>query len=1264
MTSTVECFINLFSQNPPDFGAADICVGDFPDSASRAGAFAVVMKLFRSKDEETPIRKVLVIAPPLQAIAELNQANIHRSVVSAAEGHFERTLSDEEIAVIHRQVKTIHAKDLRVVSLLEALESATARCAVIILNAASYRDERLVGSPLATASPKLPEDLWIPHLVELARAATEVAKNIPCYILIDSGEAPPHKEENQEALRSVPDCGVFVMTFQNDASALIASHVGEWQEQVKLGNVGAAFKSIDALPEWMNSQKSFLKLQIIDQGAPSLEVLKLLRSEIEGKSDIGPEARLKLARIAQRADDENIAREMLGPAISGLTAQEDLELALSIAADISESSIIDETRSRLETLYPKSTHLLKHHLTEYVNARKYGEILALLDQNPSIEPELKFVYQTLALVLQSGDIPEYANALRAIEHTTPDQVNWARIVCAHDALARREFMAAMHLCLPTEERILTKGTAQMLAGVTRKLLLQRNTDGTLAVSGEQLTAPVLALVRYLAEDPKDSTSRLSLASLLKVETSGSLGLAAVVTATLKLAGSIVPPSGRPKLHRQKPPEAKLDILPFMQSSFEWMAREGPLNLEVAKLPSKLLTAPPDALFENLRQVVMSDQDLRDAPTEEAFENMIFVGVLLAAHTSEPNADLDLLRYAGARLIAANRLQRARDLAEHALRIAGPTPERRRLAWVAVGDIYHRAHNTIESLIAMACVFSVDVSIDLEQMWHETYLLIRILRDLHLTDYARSALELIRGLSQHLEPRMMYEQRVTTLELGIRLSEVNRKGQHGSNQLEEITTDAERHCSELLSDEEEVAPAAAILSSCIYLANFRGWPSNERAISTLKKALLKISRPQALLIEAVTSDETGTQQLLTLAKSIEAARYAEDIAFDMRDVAIAARRFLDTRSASVEVEPVIFAIELLADHAIRGSLIATADSPVTAIGITSERACEVSRAGIRIVFLGMGESGRLIRVNVEDGRVQGVVCEDEKTFSGRKLEVWSKRYPYGYAQVNNPMNLFYTTTDGLGITLSPSPPTILVMDNSLQQLPPNLVRIGDEFAGSTTPIASAPSMSWLWAARKSLGPRSDRRKAWISTEALKGKNSALVMVADRLQECLADNQIALNTGADLPDDLKDSEIVIIAAHGGILPEGRFIQRLSDDANLAMYPAALASAVGGSSIVILFVCSGGRIDSHPTAETTVGLVKDLFDQGCSTVIASPWPLNVGVPPHWLPVFLREWMAGKTPIEAAYLANKNVEIRLGSFPLDCLAMNVFGDPLRRKS
>jgi hypothetical protein len=117
-------------------------------------------------------------------------------------------------------------------------------------------------------------------------------------------------------------------------------------------------------------------------------------------------------------------------------------------------------------------------------------------------------------------------------------------------------------------------------------------------------------------------------------------------------------------------------------------------------------------------------------------------------------------------------------------------------------------------------------------------------------------------------------------------------------------------------------------------------------------------------------------------------------------------------------------------------------------------------------------------------------------------------------------------------------------------------------------------------------------------------------------------------------------------------------------LAIYPETLAEAVKDSDVVVLFICSGGRVDSHPHAETTVGLVKQVFEQGCATVVASPWPLDVKVPPRWLPTFLRRWSEGATVIDAAYAANREIANIFGGELVDCIAMNVFGDPLRVKT
>jgi hypothetical protein len=79
--------------------------------------------------------------------------------------------------------------------------------------------------------------------------------------------------------------------------------------------------------------------------------------------------------------------------------------------------------------------------------------------------------------------------------------------------------------------------------------------------------------------------------------------------------------------------------------------------------------------------------------------------------------------------------------------------------------------------------------------------------------------------------------------------------------------------------------------------------------------------------------------------------------------------------------------------------------------------------------------------------------------------------------------------------------------------------------------------------------------------------------------------------------------------------------------------------------------------------IGLTKQLLDQGCSAVIASPRPLHASVPAYWLPAFLDAWSSGRPVIDANFEANKAVEKAMGDFPAYCLAMSVFGNPLQKK-
>jgi hypothetical protein len=172
-----------------------------------------------------------------------------------------------------------------------------------------------------------------------------------------------------------------------------------------------------------------------------------------------------------------------------------------------------------------------------------------------------------------------------------------------------------------------------------------------------------------------------------------------------------------------------------------------------------------------------------------------------------------------------------------------------------------------------------------------------------------------------------------------------------------------------------------------------------------------------------------------------------------------------------------------------------------------------------------------------------------------------------------------------------------------------------------------------------------------------------MLAERLMPTLSTHRIATKTESDTPNDLAGAELAIVAAHGGILPEGRYFQVVADDVDLRITSAGLANVLRGAEMAILFVCSGGRFDRHPFANTTVGLARDLLNRGCRTVIASPWPLDTRVPSHWLPRFLQVWEAGASAIDANFEANKAVERVMGNAPARCLAMTVFGDALLQK-
>jgi len=145
----------------------------------------------------------------------------------------------------------------------------------------------------------------------------------------------------------------------------------------------------------------------------------------------------------------------------------------------------------------------------------------------------------------------------------------------------------------------------------------------------------------------------------------------------------------------------------------------------------------------------------------------------------------------------------------------------------------------------------------------------------------------------------------------------------------------------------------------------------------------------------------------------------------------------------------------------------------------------------------------------------------------------------------------------------------------------------------------------------------------------------------------------------PDELERASLAIIGAHGTLHEQNRWFQILRDEGSVWLTPEQIAEQVSGSHIVVLFVCSGGRIDENPLLHAGIGLPRQILDKGVQTVVASPWPLDSAVPSHWLPKFLDSLEAGNPVVEANYYANRSVAEALDQNPVGSLAMNVFGDP-----
>lgn len=1245
---------HFYARNPNAIGGGDILAVTGGKPTTRAGMVAASLAGLVIAGGERVMQRFIILIPPGDDVAEADGL-AWQSFKKSFDMLARRPLEPDEAAWFRERLIVQAATNGRHASILALMAEQPERTAIIIIEAAEYRDDAI--EPFvaeAAQSPLMPEDIWAPQVHALAVAAAPIIQEQHLYVALDVNENSPTRRELGDLLMSIEAFGVMGSTADESVEAILAKRVDAWDRWIEDGQVGRALADVDALPPVTDPQKPFLKVQLLHKAGLRLEALALIRSEFLAGENLDPSTRVRLGRIAEDAGAARLAGDLIAPCIDALESREDLEAALG-TLEHRDEALASRIASRLEARFPNAEGVRRYRRQQLLRARDHGGLADLLRESDAARADF---HARLAEVFSGTAVPDYVGLIQSSDTTEiSDGYRLASIV---DALARGLVWHAFNLVGDIPKRpAQAKRWEDLGLEILERGFLEAAPGGE-PVAGIEATEALLGkLIERLANDPMNTRLRSGIVDLLQPNVAGTTGLALIAKHVLDLAG-------RPVVVEKGATEGSVNMdwmmshKPFLHRALNWLQDEQPILIGKLALPAELLTESPDEAISALSSYI-EWAPISDENDIHSIQLYLALAAAIAPHAADPDIDLRLYRLAAGKIASSSFAQTGRDLVEAAIQAGTATPRRRRLAWFAVADTYHRTRDHLTGLVALACAFAADEKVDEEELWQEVYGLTRLLRDVGLFDAALAMVDKGRELLERMKLSKAYSHRLDLLALQVRLAHRNRDD---TDQLAALLADATAIGRTVLDHQDQTAPTGIILGQLIRDARESGVEVSGESDEVFAKLNKWAGGTLAAMIAATSAPVPTTAQLAGLAAAIPPARYSEDVGFDMGNIAFLAQRSLASDEVLAVPEDVSFVLELLAD---RGTALPNWDEAAVPPKVPEQNepaafARGISTNGIDILQVGFDAKGRLIRIAARNGALDKPVVEDADKFSRAAFHVWSQEFPYRYGIDESP-NLFYRTTEPLELSWAAERPTIISASSELQSFPPNILYDGTEFLGRRAPVAAVPSLSWLSAAHERNHKGDGRRVAWISKAEGDDGRTTLTLLAQRLDGPFTDHGFEVDHGGTLPEDFAGASIAVLTAHGGVHSEGRFFQLVSDEGVLKVSAADLAKAVRNVGVVILFICSGGRTDKHPMANTTLGLAKQVLDRGCSAVIASPWPLDSQVPQHWLDAFLAQWEAGDRVMDAAFAANQAVDKRFALDPARGLAMMTYGNGLATK-
>lgn len=1017
------------------------------------------------------------------------------------------------------------------------------------------------------------------------------------------------------------------------------------------GEIGAVLSHLNRLEFASAADKKVVFIQMLHSAGLPDQAYKEIGS-LDLPLDPLPEALLRLAHVCCDAGADREAEAYLERVSDDELAEHSLLLASRIAERLGSSRLQAHFESRVIAEFPSFTETNKLLLRRAVEERRFADAALLLHPSVSDSREPLFRLQQIA-------DEEPVNTGAIVELATRHPRTLLPLTAVRYLLARGEIERALDVA------ILLVGTekeeeVRAILSVLDALLLRRDSKNFMQLESK-VRGVVKGIVGYLATRPERGYVRQRLIELLSVERSGDIGKPLILAVCVNLVdegGLFLGP-------HMLPADGSANIV--LESTFRsigtrWLVEREPCIPGRTRLPRDLITIDPDVCVASVCSVmssgtttVASDADVK------SLKNWLLLGAAVVPYTKDPDLTAVLFRIATTKLAIAGYQQQSRDLCEELLSQCSNSRPKAQSAWFAMADVYSRLHDGRTSLVAFACAIAGPNKGQVPRTsFNEMNLWVRLLRESGLLDHALDALAMTNTALKASGTFAEHAHQQMHMELTIELERIVRDVEARAEELPGLAMRVSKAARQALYSGEEGVQAVALLAQLINLCRTFKIEVPEAATETLAW-LAGSGFSSKRLVDALMGGNDTLVNLWELYRSEEPAKFATDAAYDAKQLTVAARMMLTLDLGNVEAKELLLPFELLADSGVAAPgwrVNARPPERFSSIAGIIEVAEHLREHGIALVLAAFDNRGKLTSLSYENGDFKVV---RECRFSYEEFRKWSVAYPLDYSKDVDGGE--WRKEDKMRLSLSgctwkslPQCATLFICEAELRSIPVNLLWTGDDFIGASQPVGAAPSLAWLSESFKRLPRANPRLTAWISNAG--DQSQTLNVLIGFLRGAFKDHGVVLDTSDSPPRDLAESDLVFVAAHGQVSPDGRYFHSLNDEGSLKVPADVVAKAVRNSRVAVLFVCSGGRSDKVPDANTTSGLAKQLLSMGCSTVIASPWPIEAMVAASWAPKFLKHWKSGVTVLQASHDANREI----AGDSSRRLAMNLYGDPCQK--